>query len=112
MATKREKDLIAKMQSLGTWHEEYTPTVKICADLMTQYEKLNRLYKSKVMETVPMLDKKPPVVTTLESLRRDILAYQKELGLTPSALRKMDKAAGAKKKGNKLAEAMKALKSG
>lgn len=29
-------------------------------------------------------------MTTLESLRKDILAYQKELGLTPMAIKRLD----------------------
>ncbi len=42
------------------------------------------------------------LVTTLESLRRDILATEESLGLTPRGLLKLDDKAFEKQKGNKM----------
>jgi len=53
--------------------------------------------------------KKAPIVTTLESLRRDILTYAAQLGLTPSGLKKLDEAAMKPRKPSALEEALKKL---
>ena len=85
------------MESIGTWRDEYADAVRICAGLMEQYDELNGMY---VAEGLPYFErtgdggsKKSAIVSTLENLRRDILAYLKELGLTPGALKKLDIAA-------------------
>lgn len=48
-------------------------------------------------------------MTTLETLRKDILAYAAQLGLTPQGLLKADEDAFRQKKKSKLMEALKGL---
>jgi hypothetical protein len=92
--TSTERSLREKMKSLHTWKPEFSHAVKICADLMDQYRVLNA---GIVSGALPMFDptetggtRKSAAVTTAESLRRDILAYMKELGLTALAVKRLD----------------------
>ena len=92
--TSTERSLREKMKSLHIWKPEFGPAVKICADLMDQYRRLN----AQILDgTYQMFDvtesggtRKSAAVTTAEGLRRDILAYMKELGLTTLAVKRLD----------------------
>lgn len=82
------------MRSLHTWKPEFAHAVKICAGLMDQYRVLNARI---VSGELPMFDvtenggtRKSAAVTTAEGLRRDILAYLKELGLTTMSVKRLD----------------------
>ena len=88
-----EKRLKKYMTALGTWKDEYRITVEICAGLMDQYDVILSAWQATGMMPVEYTEngsKKSGIVTTLESLRKDILAYQKELGLTPMAIKRLD----------------------
>lgn len=81
------------MKSLGTYRKEYDLTIGMLANLQEQYEQLNRTYMDEGLpyyEDTQTGRKKSPIVTTLESLRKDILAYQTALGLTPAGAKKLD----------------------
>lgn len=91
--SKNERRLKGYMTKLGIWKPEYMVTVEICAGLMDQYETISKAWIESGMNPVEYTDtgsKKSGIVSTLESLRKDILAYQKELGLTPMAIKKLD----------------------
>lgn len=92
--TATELSLVRKMQSLHTWKPEFMPAVEICADLMDQYTEINGMI---VRGEVPRFDatenggtRKSAAVTTAECLRRDILQYLKELGLTTMSVKRLD----------------------
>ena len=81
------------MKALGTYKPEYMITAEICADLMDQYDCISRAWVESGMNPIEVTEngsKKSGTVTTLESLRKDILAYQRELGLTPLAIKRLD----------------------
>lgn len=88
--TNTENDLICKMQSIGIWKVEYMPTVSICARMIDEYNSHLDQF-SEIMGELRVYKQKPPLMTAMESMRRDILAYLRELGLTPTSLRKNDK---------------------
>ena len=91
--SKNERRLKGYMTKLGIWKPEYMVTVEICAGLMDQYETISKAWIESGMNPVEYTDtgsKKSGIVATLESLRKDILAYQKELGLTPMAIKKLN----------------------
>ena len=91
--TKSQLRLKRYMTSLGVWKPEYLITVEICAGLMDQYDAITTAWIASGMNPLEMTEngsKKSGIVTTLESLRKDILAYQKELGLTPAAMKRID----------------------
>lgn len=94
--TKSESKLKKYMKALGVWKPEYQITVGICAGLMDQYDMILKTWIDSGMDPVEQTEngtKKSGVVTTLESLRKDILAYQKELGLTPMSIKRLDQQA-------------------
>lgn len=87
-----ERRIIDSMEAVGTYKPEYLPTISRLAKMRKQYENLAKVYAKMVKEHPAELQgyHKPVVITTMESLRRDILAYERDLGLTPAALRRMD----------------------
>lgn len=92
--TATEKKLIRSMKSLNTWKPEFQATVRICADLMDQYDDINSQIVSGRLQRFDVTDsggtRKSAAVTTAESLRRDILSYLKELGLTTLSVKRLD----------------------
>ena len=105
------------MQTLGVYKAEFEPIVKIYAQLRTQYDALTKQFISsgyEFMESTAQGSKKHPIVTTLESLRKDILSYATQLGLTPQGLKRIqeeDPFAKAKKSSG-LAAALLKLETG
>jgi hypothetical protein len=92
--TKTERKLRKAMTSLHTWKPEFSEAVRICAGLMDQYQ---RLTDDLAAGVYPMFDatetggtRKSAAVTTSEGLRRDILSYLKELGLTTMSVKRLD----------------------
>lgn len=78
------------MKALDTYKPEYESQIRIYADLLYQYDMLNKKYKAAdypFSEPTNAGSKKAPIVTTLESLRKDILQYALALGLNPKGLR-------------------------
>lgn len=82
------------MKALKTWKPEFLEAVRICADLMDQYAVVNGMITSGAVQMFEETDRggtrKSAAVTTAESLRRDILAYLKELGLTTLSVKRLD----------------------
>ncbi len=97
------------MKNLGTYKQEYLPLIDIYAELRAEYLILYRDYVNGGYEyseaSAAGTGKKSPIVATLESLRKDILAYSDRLMLNPKSL--SDKAALQTKKHSALAEALK-----
>jgi len=92
--TGTERKLRQQMKSLRTWKPEFATAVRICADLMDQYADLNSRIQSGEFRMFDVTEtggtRKSAAVTTAEGLRRDILAYLKELGLTTMAVKRLD----------------------
>lgn len=92
--TSTERRLRTAMRSLHIWKPEFMHAVKICADLMDQYELVNDMIKAGKYSRFELTEnggtRKSAAVTTTEGLRRDILAYLKELGLTTLAVKRLD----------------------
>ena len=100
------------MIALGVYKPEFDNTIAIYSGLIEQYQALEKEFKKSkftVIEKTGYSDnaKKSPMVATLESLRKDILAYSNALGLTPSGLKKInDEMKVEKKKVSKLESAL------
>ena len=92
MAKNYTLALRKSMKQLGTYRPEYESAIAIAAQLMEQYD-----------------TQKAPIVTTLESLRKDVLTYLSALGLTPAGAKKLDAAATAKAQEDPLIAALKNL---
>jgi len=78
------------MKSLGVHKPQYNRMIDIYSELVFQYLKLNDEFESGGYEyesfTAAGGAKKSPIVATLESLRKDILAYSDRLCLNPKSL--------------------------
>ena len=113
--TSTERSLREKMKALHTWKPEFSHTVKICADLMDQYRRLNEQIANGTFQMFDTTEnggtRKSAAVTTAEGLRRDILAYLKELGLTAMAVKRLD-AQDNLPESNVLADALRRLGDG
>ena len=97
MALKKktiEKHIIDEMKSLGIYKPEYEKTIKIFVGMLHQYQvfeeqfeasgyKITEEYTNKAGATN---ERKVPLYTAMESLRKDILAYSDRLCLNPKAL--------------------------
>ena len=80
------------MKAIGVYKEEFEPTITIYAQLQEERDTLQAEYKEGGYQfdvATASGKKKAPIVTTLESLRKDILNYADALGLTPRGALKL-----------------------
>ncbi|MBT2728387.1 P27 family phage terminase small subunit [Bacillus sp. ISL-75] len=82
------------LQALGIYQPEFDVTISIYSSLVEQYQALEKEFKKSKFTVVEKTgysenQKKHPIVVSLESLRKDILAYSNALGLTPAGLKKI-----------------------
>ena len=91
-----------QMTTLGVYRPEFDDCIRRYAELNFEYDFLYARYVAEeypcAIDTDNKGAKKSPVTTTLEALRKDILAYAVQLGLTPAAVKKMKEGALAKRK--------------
>lgn len=97
-------EVIQKMERLGIYKPEFYETVERYVKLKKEYRILYRKYEKSGFECEVHTNqgtKKAPIVSTLESLRRDIQSMEDSLGLNPRGLLKLDEGAFAKTKERK-----------
>lgn len=93
--------IVKRMKAVGTYREEFMPTVERLAMLYRQRDQLEAQYEesggnpvimhtNKVGATNPT---KNPFLTARDEVYSQLLAHERELGLTPSALKKMNEQA-------------------
>lgn len=105
MMSKTERiyknDIVKRMQSIGTYRAEFLPTIERLARLYCQRDKLELqydesggnpviLHTNKAGATNPT---KNPFLTARDEVYSQLLSHERELGLTPSALKKMNEQA-------------------
>jgi phage terminase small subunit len=81
------------MQDAGTYRKEYDQALKNLTQMQKQYETLSKKFAEAGYPFEVQTEqgtKKAPIVTTLEALRRDILAYMNALGFTPLGMKRLD----------------------
>jgi len=103
---------IKDMQKLGTYKPEYDAIVDIYCELREQYELYTKQLKSHEYKcdefTAAGGTKKSALVSTIETLRKDILQYSDRLCLNPKAMME-EKNKSSDKKLSPLAEALRHL---
>ena len=106
-----KKQTIKDMKALKIYKPEYNRIIDIYSELCEQYGKLSKEFKdgnySYEVDTMQGGSKKSPIVATLETLRKDILAYSDRLCLNPRALETVTVESGSK---SKLAQVLSELK--
>jgi len=84
-----KKNTVAAMRKLGTYKAEYEPVIDIYCEMREQYE----IYTQRLKKTNYKCDeftaaggtKKSALVSTIETLRKDILLYSDRLMINPKA---------------------------
>ena len=102
-----KKKTIEDMKALGVYKESYNKMVEIYSEIVEQYNRLTLEFEENGYKYEVSTDqggtKKSPIVATLETLRKDILAYSDRLCLNPKAI---ENVTTTKKKKSALAEAL------
>lgn len=99
-----KKTLISKvtrdMKALGIYKKQYDDLINIYADLYMQYQYALKEFEDSgyqyETETAAGGTKKSAIVATLETLRKDILAYSDRLCLNPKSLETVTAETGKK----------------
>ena len=102
---------IEDMKKLGVHKPQYNRLIEIYSELVYQYNILTAEFEGGgyqyEVETDQGGTKKSPIVATLESLRKDILAYSDRLCLNPKSIETVTTEKGSK---SKLASVLSGLK--
>ncbi len=96
---KIRNNVVANMKHLGVYRDDFENTIDVYVDMLIQYEafrdqfnstgfKITDQYTNKAGATN---DRKTPVYTALESLRKDIAKYSDLLCLNPRAYERIKK---------------------
>ena len=114
MPRKRTPESEARvvMKALGIYKPEFEPMIRAYGQLREQYDILTQRFEDSGYDFEVETNagtKKAPIVTTLESLRKDVLAYAVQLGLTPAGLKKLNEAAIRPTKSSALADALRSF---
>ena len=97
-AQNEYKDLIiSQMRSLGTYKEEFSVIIETLAKMLENYIKALALFEENGSQIHIIHTNKAgksnsvknPTYLALETLRKQMLDYLKELGLTPISLKKI-----------------------
>ena len=94
-------DIVRRMKAIGTYRREFLPTVDRLAMLYCQRDKLELQYSESGGNPVIMHTNKAgatnptknPFLTARDEVYSQLLSHERELGLTPAALKKMNEAA-------------------
>ena len=85
-----KRKTIDDMKKLGVHKSQYNRLIGIYSELVYQFLKLNNEFEEGGYQYEVCTDqggtKKAPIVATLETLRKDILAYSDRLCLNPKSL--------------------------
>lgn len=108
-----KKNTIEAMKNLNVYKAEYDAVIDIYSELREQYERYTKELASQNYKyseiTAQGGEKKSPLVAVLETLRKDILQYSIQLGLTPAGLKKMNEKTGDTEKKSLLVEALRKI---
>lgn len=114
---RKKRTIIERMQKLGTYKPQYMEAINRTAKLYVQMEAIEQAYeKSGGNVVVTHTNKagaknfvKNPFLQARDEVYTQLLAHERELGLTPAALKRINESAMAKEKKSTLGEALKAL---
>lgn len=114
---RKKRTIIERMQKLGTYKPQYMEAINRTAKLYVQMDEIETEFeKSGGNVVVTHTNKagaknfvKNPLLQVRDEVYTQLLAHERELGLTPAALKRINEAAMAKEKKSTLGEALKAL---
>lgn len=87
-------NIVKQMTNLGTYRKEFETIIDIFAGMVYQYQKLSEEYAARgypvtdihVNKAGAENERKVPILTAMEILRKDILSYSNQLMLNPKSL--------------------------
>lgn len=111
---KYKNEIIRRMKAIGTYRKEYTPTIERLAVLYKTCQKIDEQFIASGGNAVIRHTNKAgasnleknPYLTARDMVYTQILAHERELGLTPAALKKIGMSAISDKKPTALAQAL------
>ena len=103
--------VVKQMKDLGTYRKEFEMIIDIFAGMLFQYQKLAQDYADMGYPVTDVYvnkagaenERKVPILTAMEILRKDILSYSNQLMLNPKSLGEVVE----QDKGSPLTEVMK-----
>lgn len=115
---KHENEIKRFMKSLGIYKKEFNRTISICAAMLKNLDELEQHFFDSGNEYIVehtnkngnTNTQKNPEYQCIESLRRDILVYLRELGITPQGLKRYNEKLTASEKKKEDAGLEKVLK--
>ena len=116
-ADEYKKNISKQMKAVGTYKAEFSIVIntlsKMLADYDNSLEKFEQTGGSIIVKHTNKAKEtnlaKNPFYLAIETLRKQILEYLKELGLTPAGLKKINEKGLGDKKLSSLAEALRNL---
>lgn len=114
---KYKNEIVRKMRSMGTYREEFDSTIARTASLYVQLDKIERQYESSGGNAVIRHTNKAgatnaiknPYLTARDEVFSQLLAHERELGLTPAAIKRLNAGALAEERGGPMDALAKAL---
>lgn len=115
---KYKADIVKKMKAVNTYNKSFDHAIKVLAKTMADYDIVLEKFESTGGSIVIKHTNKNgstnivknPLYLALEKLRDDILAYSKELGLTPAGLNKLNDELNKNKHKSRLAQVLSEMK--
>ena len=110
-AEKRYKNqIIYKMKQVGTYNASFMYTINTLAKVLADYEETINLYERTGRQKIVKHTNKSgatniiknPLYQAIEKQRDDIIAYSRELGLTPAGLKRIKDKDNTSKKESRL----------
>lgn len=114
---KRKRQIVERMQKLGIYKVQYVAAINRLADLYLRLDELAAQYKESGEGPIVLHTNKAgatnaaanPYLQMMLQIQTQALAHERELGLTPQAMRKIG--SQAEEEEDFITKAMKALKS-
>ena len=107
---KYKTQIIYKMKQVGTYHPSFAYTVDTLAKILVDCEDTEKKFKATGGNKLVMHTNKGgatnivknPLYQAIEKMRDDIITYSRELGLTPSGLKRINQEGMKEDKKSKL----------
>lgn len=93
-----KNDIVKRMQAVGTYRDEFLPTIERLAALYIQRDRIEKQFAASGGNAVVMHTNKAkatnavknPFLTARDEVYTQLLSHERELGLTPSGLKKLN----------------------
>ena len=117
---KKRRLIVDRMKALNTYKPQYAALIERTARLYIKLEQLEKQYEKSGMEPFVQYTNKygatnlvpNPMIKAIEDAYAELIVHERELGLTPAALRKLGDALVQDNKESPLEAAIRKLRSG